>query len=303
MLIVKYLLSLFLFFLLSLNTKAQLLDANKQLFDEDPFFNEKFIKINKIKSIKGSWSSKKVKDIIRKKNVDFYYEFDENGMLQQQYSTFLSQDIKKDTNVIAYTYNNENKIIVKRKTDNNGFFSLTYDYDAKGNLLKETYAREENASNTKNDFNLKKQYIIKTDSFHYERLSNNQEKITHYNSYGKSYKETFYYYDNLGYLSEVYTKYLIGNKKSKITYKYNETGKLSERTTHADLNKNFIKKEVFIYDEIGNLMEIKTYENDEYKTSTQFLYDKNMLMTAQLTKVITTEFLTIIQYEYGFYED
>lgn len=49
-------------------------------------------------------------------------------------------------------------------------------------------------------------------------------------------------------------------------------------------------------------MEIKTYENDAYKTSTQFLYDKNMLMTAQLTKVIATEFLTIIQYEYSFYE-
>lgn len=302
MLIVKYLLSLFLFFLISLNTKAQLLDANKQLFDEDPFFNEKFIKINKIKSIKGSWSSKKVKDIIRKKNIDFYYEFDKNGMLKQQYSTFLSQDIKKDTNVIAYTYNNENKIIVKRKTDNNGFFSLTYDYDAKGNLLKETYAREENASNTKNDFSLKKQYIIKTDSFHCEQLSKSQKKITYYNSYGKSYKETFYYYDELGYLSEVYTKYLIGNKKSKITYKFNEIGRLAERTTHADFNKNLIKKEEFIYDEIGNLMEIKTYENDEYKTSTQFLYDKNMLMTAQLTKVIATEFLTIIQYEYSFYE-
>jgi len=302
MLIVKYLLSLFLFFLLSLNTKAQLLDANKQLFDEEPFFNEKFIKINKIKSIKGSWSSKKVKDIIRKKNVDFYYEFNENGMLQQQYSTFLSQNIKKDTSVIAYTYNSESKIIVKRKTDNNGFFSLTYDYDAKGNLLKETYAREENASNTKNDFSLKKQYIIKTDSFHFEKLSKNQEKITYYNSYGKSYKETFYYYDKLGYLSEVYTKYLIGNKKSKTTYKFNETGRLCERTTHADLNKDLIKKEEFIYDEIGNLMEIKTYENDEYKTSTQFLYDKNMLMTAQLTKVIATEFLTIIQYEYTFYE-
>jgi hypothetical protein len=302
MLIVKYLLSLFLFFLLSLNTKAQLLDANKQLFDEEPFFNEKFIKANKIKSIKGSWSSKKVKDIIRKKNVDFYYEFNENGMLQQQYSTFLSQDIKKDTSVIAYTYNSENKIIVKRKTDNNGFFSLTYDYDVKGNLLKETYAREENASNTKNDFSLKRQYIIKTDSFHCEQLSNNQEKITYYNSYGKSYKETFYYYDNLGYLSEVYTKYLIGNKKSKITYKFNETGRLGERTTHTDLNKDLIKKEEFIYDEIGNLMEIKTYENNEYKTSTQFLYDKNMLMTAQLTKVIATEFLTIIQYEYSFYE-
>lgn len=300
--IVKYLLSFFLFLLLSINTKAQLLDANKQLFDEDPFFNEKFIKINKIKSIKGSWSSKKVKDIIRKKNVDFYYEFDENGMLKQQYSTFLSQNIKKDTSVIAYTYNNENKIIIKRKTDNNGFFSLTYDYDAKGNLLKETYAREENASNTKNDFSLKKQYIIKTDSFHYEQLSKSQEKITYYNSYGKSYKETFYYYDELGYLSEVYTKYLIGNKKSKITYKFNETGRLSERTTHADFNTNLIKKEEFIYDEIGNLMEIKTYENDEYKTSTQFLYDKNMLMTAQLTKVIANEFLTIIQYEYSFYE-
>lgn len=292
----------FIFFLFHFAAFGQLLDANQPLFKEDPFFNKKFIKTNNIKSIKGSWSSKKVKDIIRKKNVDFYYEFNREGMLIQQYSTFLTQQIKKDTSIIAYTYNKQNQIIIKRKTDNKGFFSLRYEYDKNGALKKETYAREENGGGAKNQFNLKKEFIIKSDSFYVEQLSRKQEKTTFYNSYGKSYKEEFQYFDDLGFLVEVYTKFLIGNKKSKTTFTYDEYGRLNQRITIENLNSPAEKKEIFIYDDVGNLIEIQAYENEEYKTSTQFLYDKNMLLTAQLTKEIATEFLTIIQYEYGFYE-
>ena len=297
------LVSILLFYLiLPFTLSAQLLDANQPLFDDEPFFNEKFIKTNKIKTIKGSWSSKKVKDIIRKKNVDFYYEFNQEGFLTQQYSTFLTQQIKKDTSVTAYIYNKNNQVLIKRKTDNNGFFSLRYEYDENGKLTKETYVREENGGSAKNQFDLKKEFIIKSDSFFVQQLTDKQLKTTFYNSYGKSYKEEFQYLDDLGFLIEVYTKFLIGNKKSKITFTYDEYGRLSTRTTQADFTKTLIKKEAFNYDEVGNLLEIKTYENDNYKTSTQFLYDKNMLITAQLTKEIATEFLTIIQYEYGFYE-
>lgn len=302
MVLKRFFILCFVIFFIQISAFSQLLDANQPLFKEDPFFNKKFIKTNQIKSIKGSWSSKKVKDIIRKKNVDFYYEFNREGMLTQQYSTFLTQQVKKDTSIIAYTYNKQNQIIVKRKTDNKGFFSLRYQYDNNGNLKKETYAREENGGASIKEFDLKREFIIKTDSFHVEQLSEKQEKTTFYNGYGKSYKEEFKYFDDLGFLVEVYTKFLIGNKKSKITLAYDELGRLSQRTTIENLNLPTEKKEVFLYDDVGNLIEIKAYENEDYKTSTQFLYDKNMLLTAQLTKEIVTEFITIIQYEYGFYE-
>ncbi len=291
------------FFFCSICGKAQILDAHKTLFGEESFFNDQFIKSNKIKIISGSWSSKKVKDIIRKKDLDFYYEFNKNGSLKQQYSTFLTQKTKKDTSVIAFEYDVDNKIITKRKTDNQGYFSYQYTYDANDNIIKETYYRDENNSPTKNEFELKKQYIITSDSFAYQKMNAFQTKKITYNNYRKSYKETFFYYDSLGYLIEIYSKYIIGNNKSKTTFSYNETGRLAEKQTTPNLIEGITKKEVFFYDEIGNLIEIKTYENEVYKTSTQFMYDGKMLLTAQLTKEIATEFITILQFDYQFFDE
>lgn len=290
-------------FLFCFESFAQILDAHKTLFGEESFFNNQFIKSNKIKIISGSWSSKKVKDIIRKKDLDFYYEFNEDGTLKQQYSTFLTQKTKEDTTIIAFEYDTEKKIIVKRKTDNQGFFSYRYLYDTNNNIVKETYYREENNSPTKNQFELKKAYIITSDSFAYQKATPFQTKKTTYNTYRKSYKEDFFYYDSLGYLVEVYSKYIIGSNKSKTTFSYNEKGRLAEKQTTPNLNAAYTKKEVFLYDEIGNLTEIKTYENDVYKTSTQFMYDGKMLLTAQLTKEIETEFITILQFDYQFFEN
>ena len=82
-------------------TNAQLLEVNQPLFSDEPFFNSHFIKVNKIKSITGSRSSKKIQDIIRSKGLDFYYEFDENGYLSKQIATFLVGGVNKDTNIIC----------------------------------------------------------------------------------------------------------------------------------------------------------------------------------------------------------
>lgn len=281
---------------------SQILDAHKTLFGEESFFNNQFIKSNKIKIISGSWSSKKVKDIIRKKDLDFYYEFNEDGTLKQQYSTFVTQKIKEDTSVIAFEYDADNKILVKRKTDSQGFFSYRYTYNDHNNIIKETYYREESNTPTKNQFDLKKAYIITSDSFAYHKANEFQTKKITYNNYRKSYKEEFFYYDSLGYLVEIYSKFIIGNNKSKTTFKYNEKGRLAEKQDTPNLNNNYTKKEVFFYDEIGNLIEIKTYEADIHKTSTQFMYDGKMLLTAQLTKDVASEFITILQFEYVFFE-
>ena len=69
-----------------------------------------------------------------------------------------------------------------------------------------------------------------------------------------------------------------------------------------NLNLNEKIKEVYIYDDLDNILEIKVYLNDKYKTSKQYLYDKKtMLLTAQLIQEVETEFVQIIQYQYTFY--
>ncbi|MGE0562115.1 MAG: hypothetical protein AB7O47_09880 [Flavobacteriales bacterium] len=281
---------------------AQILEINRPLFTDEPFFNTKFISKNKVKSITGSRSSKKVRDIIRTKGLDFYYEFNKDGLLIKQIATFLTQGNKKDTNIITYHYSDSNRLDYVRKSDSYGYFSYHYRYDEINNIVNQTYCRDENMCDYKGDFYIRNQYVINTDSFSYERLSDTQLKKMYYNSYNKVYKEEFYYYNELGNLIEEYSKYIIGNKKSKITYEYDEKGRISNVVSIQNLNLDERIKEVYIYDEFDNILEIKIYLNDKYKTSKQYLYDKKtMLLTAQLIQEVETEFVQIIQYQYMFY--
>lgn len=281
---------------------AQILDLNKPLFSDEPFFNEQFIKSNKIKSIQGSRSSKKVKDIIRSKGLDFYYRFNMDGTLAKQMSTFHHPLQSKDTNIIDYLYLPNQQISVIRKSDAYGYYSHRYFYDDKENIVKQTYYREENKCPSKNTFELAKEYIIKDDSFSYHQLSDRQLKKIFYNNYHKPYKEQISYYDELDYLKEEYTKYLIGNKKSRITYEYDENGRISKIINQPNLNTAEKTTEIYTYDELNNVLEIKVYNNDVYTTSKQFLYDKKTyLLTAQIIQDVATEFIRIIQYQYTFY--
>ncbi|MCC7333053.1 MAG: hypothetical protein IT232_10655, partial [Flavobacteriales bacterium] len=120
------------------------MDINKPVFAEEPFFNSQFIQKNKIRLITGSRSSKKVKDIIRTKGLDYYYEFNTQGYLTKQMSTFHNQIEKKDTNVIIYYYNNKNLIETIRKTDSYGYFSNHFLYNDSNKVISQTYCRDEN---------------------------------------------------------------------------------------------------------------------------------------------------------------
>ena len=281
---------------------AQILEINRPLFTDEPFFNSKFISQNKVQSITGSRSSKKVKDIIRTKGLDFYYEFNKEGLLIKQIATFIASGNKKDTNVITYHYNNKKRLDYIRKSDSYGYFSYHYTYDAVNNVVNQTNCRDENSCDYKADFRIKNQYIINTDSFSYERLSDKQLKKIYYNSYGKAYKEDFFYYNDIGNIIEENSKYIIGNKKSKITYEYDEKYRISKVVSIQNLNQNIKIGEEYFYDDFDNILEIKVYENDKYKTSKQYLYDKKtMLLSAQLIQEVETEYIQIIQYQYTFF--
>ena len=78
----KYTLTtIFFVFTLVLSSNAQMLAINQPLFSDLPFFNDQFVRQNNIKAIKGSISSKKVQDIIRSNNLDYWYQFNRNGTL------------------------------------------------------------------------------------------------------------------------------------------------------------------------------------------------------------------------------
>ncbi|MCO6500367.1 MAG: hypothetical protein J5I47_08335 [Vicingus serpentipes] len=285
-------------------SNAQLLAINKPLFSDDPFFNTLFIKENKIKSIKGSRSSKKIQDIIRSKGLDFYYEFDNKGNLSKQIATFIIGKVGKDTNIITYEYNDNNHLILQRKSDNYGFYSHSYQLDSLNRIIKQTYNREENTYACKGSFMLCQRYPIASDSFSYQQIDSSQIKKIFYNNYGKPYKQQINYYDEFGYLTEEYTKFIIGNKKSKKTFEYDENGRLTNEHYTSYLSQEKKITQTFEYDNLGNVLSIKIFHDDKHITTKQFIYDqKTMLLTAQLIQDIPTEFIQIVQYQYTFFDN
>jgi hypothetical protein len=283
------------------NSHAQILDINKPLFSDLPFFNTEFIRTNKVKSITGSISSKKVKDIIRTKGLDYFYEFNEDGTLKTQLSSYIKVGLK-DSSLISYTYNNKGNIAITRKSDSYGYYSYHYTYDSLDNIILQTYCRDENKFESKNKFELNKKYIIVSDSFSYQKLSDTQINKTFYNGYGKIFKVQHNYYNEYGYLIEEYSKFIIGNNKKKITYVYDEKGRLFKKHIYLDIAEDKKTTEIYNYDEIGNILDIKYFNNDKHTSTKQFLYDKKtMLLTAQLIQEIESKFIKIIQYEYQFY--
>lgn len=281
---------------------SQILELNVPLFSEEPFFNAKFIKANRVESIIGSRSSKKVNDIIRSKGLDYRYDFYENGSLKQQLSTFLVGTTYKDTTVISYIYNDSLQLITKRKNDSYGFYSHNYIWE-KGAIVKETYCRDENLCPHKNEFQLGSQFIITSETYKYKQLAKSQLKKQYYNNYGKLYKETIIYTNEHGYLTETFTKYVIGNNKTRVKYNYDENGRIIEKkTTTTIINTNTIT-EKYSYDGVGNILEINIFKDEEHSKIKQFLYDKNtFLLTAQLIKDVPSQLIQIIQYRYEFYD-
>ena len=292
----------FIFMIASCSIQSQILGINKPLFSDLPFFNTEFIKSNSIKSITGSISSKKVRDIIRASGLDYHYKFDEEGSLQRQLSSHFSEGLK-DSTITSYQYDIKGNISLKRKSDSYGYYSYHYVYDSQDKIISQTYCREENKFDAKDKFELKKEYIIVKDSFSYHSHSDNQTKKIFYNGYGKKFKEQTNYYDEHGYLIEEYTKFVIGSSKKKLTYEYDENGRLFKKHIYANIAQDKKTTEIYSYDEVGNVLSIKYFNADKHTSTKQFLYDKKtMLLTALIIQDILTEFVRIIKYNYTFFD-
>jgi len=285
----------------AVNSDAQILGINKPLFSDMPFFNTNFIKTNNIKSITGSISSKKVRDIIRSNGLDYYYEFRNDGKLQYQLSSHFADGLK-DSTVISYAYKNNN-ISIKRKSDSYGYYSYHYKYDNLNNIVTQTYCRDENKFEAKNKFELEKEYVIVTDSFSYQEFNAGQSKKIFFNNYGKKFKVQTNYFNTHGYLIEEYTKFIIGGNKQKLTYEYDEKGRLYKKHIYSSIAKNKKTTEIYSYDEIGNILDIKYFNLNIHTSTKQFLYDrKTLLLSALIIQDIETKFIRIIKYRYTFFD-
>jgi len=287
------------FCLLNSCLNSQILDNKRGLaFTDKPFFNEKFIRTNKVKSLKGEFTFKKIGDIMRKTEFNSVYFFDSLGRLSSTFET-RNEDEIKDTIQNIYEYSAKNQLITHRKKDSGGFGSIHYEFDSLNRIVSEETHRDIiNALGV-----LERTLVVNKETMRYSS-STSQQKKTVYNDYDLPYLDEISYFNADGYLLEKVESLKMTSGKIKYVYEYNAKGYVSAIRSAADANGVFAEEWFFKYDQLGNLIEKKIYKKGVFTTEIQIIYNNDTkLLSSVLTREVSTNFIMILRFmEYEFYK-
>ncbi len=267
-------------------------------FTDKPFFNREFIQKNKIKQLKGVYTYKKHRDIMRETEYVYVYHFDKKGNLVATIET-CPDDGSKDTVRNVYRYNEDNLLVAHLKSDQNGFQAVYFEYDSLGRVISEEFKREVIDSNHQ---------VVQSTTFNKETFVYQdfglQTKRTRYNSYNLPYLDEFFNYNELGYLIEHIEKLKMTNDIYIISYEYNEKGLLSAIRKKKNNEDGFAEEVTFEYDALGNLEQKHIYRKGVFTTDIQIIYNsKSKLISSVITRQVSTGFLMILRFkEFEYYE-
>jgi len=291
-----------LLFCLSINQLfAQMINNESgQIFTETPFFNEKYIRSVKLKSITGTISSKKELGAIKSSGKKEAYIFNENGNLTVHYMSSKTKN-KPDTTFTFYEYNLKNENTIFRVSDSYGFYSYSKKYNDLGKLINKTYSREKNASKSKINFKLEEKYVIFQEGYLYENKDSTIE-VTTLNSNGKPYQRQIYYYDSFNYLFKIHSRLLISNSTKYEKYTYNDRGLLKSIQYFNNENETPIKELRYDYDEWGNVTFMDEYKDNVRVIHKELLYDPStLILKTILSQDLVSNLITIVKYKPEFY--
>ena len=271
-----------------------------QIFTETPFFNEKYIRSVKLKSITGTISSKKELGAIKSSGKKEAYIFNEKGNLTIHYLSSKTKN-KPDTTFTFYEYNLKNENTIFRVSDSYGFYSYSKKYNDLGKLINKTYSREKNASKSKMNFKLEEKYVIFQEGYLYENKDSTIE-VTTLNSNGKPYQRQIYYYDSFNYLFKIHTRLLISNSTKYEKYTYNDRGLLKSIQYFNNENETPIKELRYDYDEWGNVTFMDEYKDNVRVIHKELLYDPStLILKTILSQDLVSNLITIVKYKPEFY--
>ncbi|HLV43045.1 MAG TPA: hypothetical protein VKY37_12250 [Brumimicrobium sp.] len=284
--------------------KAQLLDnSTGNAFTDRPYFNEKIIKKNKIKTISGGFIHYKLGDILRETDYFRQYTFNEEGQLVRQLESRQVAN-GQDTLVSIYEYDASGNMTALRQRDQYGFYAYTYEYDDQGRVINEDYRRNLNKNNTSaTNFELGREFTVSSERSSYDNYEG-QQKRTIYNSYDIPYKDIFTYYDDIGLITQRVERLHRTSGTKTTTYSYNEKNLIDTVKVRSNTAGVQNRTSVFAYDKFDNLVKKEEYKNDEYITQYQVIYhDETMLINDVLIQNIATNFIMVLELRHYTYFD
>ncbi len=302
------------------------------VFKKEYTFSPQYINKNQIKKIVFEILDKKDFEAPVDRHLVENYEFSSFGLLLRFYYTDIIKTIEKEVTVppvyrgkrkirSGYTYmmndfiydtisttfvykELSNNLLMKRAHLGSGFYDTRYyRYDSLMNMVEETRYKESNVSQSRNDFILGSQVLVSKDSTTVLKYTEEQTKITYFNSERRPYKEQIILKKN-GNVVAINESYVAASWiQQNQQFEYNEAGQMTMAVFNSNANVNLSYKHTFDYDKNGWLLTEKKYKNDILLTESSFVNDTTSSLVGSIViRDFANKSIRIIKMKYSYYD-
>jgi hypothetical protein len=280
-------------------TNGQIIDNRLgNVFKEEMYFSQEFLWQNKIKTVISTTAIKRTNRPIEQKPDLFVYRFNEVGLLHE-IDKVVSVANMLDSLTIVYHRNESGEVQTKSESSKRGYFMTKFAYDAEGRIIRSDYGKAENVSLQKNRLEPGAMVSINSESYTWTKVDDNVWKKSSFNNYGLQYSNWTITKSPLGYVTNESEELVMSGKSSVRNYKYNEKGWVSEiETTVNDGSPK--RREVFTYDEFGNLLKMESFRGSLMIEELEVLYTETMLIEAILRHDLQSHDINIHKFSYEY---
>jgi len=313
-----------------MGAQAQIINTKPVDINVGPIrFNASIIKENKVQKIDVVMVDKPDGKVIVDKGSGQGYEFDTEGRISKYYYTIFKGVVYEEVNVPAikrkgriiqkaYTktvsryqndtifasifYDNANRIILKRTGLGDYYDVFYYEYNEKGQVIKEMHCKETNVSEDKKEFKMGVQTVLSKETFEYEQLTPTQVKKKCLNDEGREYKHSIININEKGEKTSENFNFLVSWMHQENQYEYTNQGFLVEETFTSNHSGEVKIENVFEYDTNGVLLSEKRMKNNELLNELSYLYDENKkLVKSYINRDHKNASIGIVKFGYSFY--
>lgn len=290
-----------LFMVAALQSDAQLIDnRNGNAFNEEMFFNQQFLWLNKIRTITGQVSIKRPNRPIEQRPDISVYRFNEVGLMTRMDRVSSIKNLV-DSLTILVKRNDLGGIALREETGTRGYFSTGFVYDDRGKIIRVEYGTAENISTEKSKLEPGRTITINAESIIWNEQDNGILRKSVYNNYGLHYANWTIVKNSKGFVeSETEELIMSGRNKTK-TYSYNEHGWISKIESSDNMSSGK-KAQTFRYDDLGNVVKVEYYDGKQMNREIEVLYTPTMLVEAFLDHDVETGDIVITKFTYEYYK-
>jgi hypothetical protein len=281
--------------------RAQLIDNRiGNAFNEEMFFSQQFLWMNKIKSITGVVSIKRPGKPIEQRPDISVYRFNEVGLMTRMDKVTSVKNLI-DSLTIKFRRNDLGSVQLREETGTRGYYSTGFVYDDQGRLIRVEYGTAENISTLKNKLEPGRTISLNAESVIWNEQENGVVRKSVYNNYGLHYSNWTITKNPKGFVeSEVEELIMSGRTKTK-SYVYNEHGWISQIESTDNMSSGK-KAQTFVYDGIGNIQKVEYFDGVKMTREIEVLYSPTMLVEAFLDHNLESGDIVITKFSYEYYK-